>query len=213
MARTRPSAGRRARHQGQGGMEASDHGATIRRAVRPVHGCKDPPVPAISCRRPGKYCLARRPFWTETQEAQGFGAPISWHEGCEENDEARTGPPIAGINREGQIVTLHKTISRIQSATARQDNGSSPLSPAGRPRGKCAAPSDFQASPARREVAELAVAAAVDTETKLRELERASPRSSAWRDRPADRPAQPPRIGAPCRLRFPRHGAMANRVS
>lgn len=70
-------------------------------------------------------------------------------------------------------MTLHKTISRIQSASARQDNGlvatvalladlvensqNHPIS---------------QASPARREVAELAVAAAVDTETKLRELER-----------------------------------------
>lgn len=84
-----------------------------------------------------------------------------------------SGPPIARINREGPIVTLHKTISRIQSASARQDNGlvatvalladlvensqRHPIS---------------QASPARREVAELAVAAAVDTETKLRELER-----------------------------------------
>jgi len=70
-------------------------------------------------------------------------------------------------------VTLHKTISRIQSAPARRDSSLVAT---------VALLADLvekshghpipAASPARREVAELAVAAAVDTETKLRELER-----------------------------------------
>jgi len=70
-------------------------------------------------------------------------------------------------------VTLHKTISRIQSAPSRR-NGNLVATVAlladlvEKPRTHPIP----EASPARREVAELAVAAAVDTETRLKELER-----------------------------------------
>lgn len=76
-------------------------------------------------------------------------------------------------NRKDPIVTLHRTISRIQLAPARRD--SSLVATVAlladlveKPRGHPIP----EASPARREVAELAVAVAVDTESKLKELER-----------------------------------------
>lgn len=80
---------------------------------------------------------------------------------------------ITETNREGPIVSVHKTICRIQSAPARRDSSlvatvALLADLAEKPHGHPVS----EASPLRREVAELAVAAAVDTETKLRELER-----------------------------------------
>lgn len=70
-------------------------------------------------------------------------------------------------------MTLHKTISRIQSVPARRD--SSLVATVALLADLVEKPNGHpipEMSPARREVAELAVAVAVDTETKLRELER-----------------------------------------